>query len=1492
MLRYWWLIALVGLVRAFTPEISYTTHPRLSQNILYFDDAPVVLNLNDMTLFRSEDSGKNWERSLNDIDTIFIDPIKKERAFAFTVGGKHYVTNDRGKTWNEFSVPMASDMAFDLNVNSKDTDQVLLSFLECDDQGSCKTAIYYSIDGFRSDPTVLVKDAAKCLFTKSSDAFDAGDDSRILCLKTERDEHGYVRRSEVITSTDFFATEPQVLNDASGVFAGSYVLDIRIVQSFAVAVVQTDKYDTFGASVFLFVSKDGVNFSKAIMDESLISNGFSFLPSTKDSLHISVWGTNGSNTANILSSDFEGIHFRNLLGQVEGSGLLGFIDVDKVETIEGVWIAKVMEGYDLGSFAPNSRSKITFDDGHSWQYLKTETCNGDESCGLNVLSMQERVGNGQGTTGSTPGILMAIGNEGETLEQDVLKMHTYVSRDGGWTWTKTLEEPCVFAFGDLGNIIVAAPYVKKDQDNLITKKFYYSLDQGANWQTLELEQAVFPSLLTTAIDGTTTNFLYVGLQPVKDGGVKQVIYSLDFNKAFDKTCDEDDFENWFGRSQENDRGSCVFGHRDIYKRRKQDAMCFVNKVFDDLKFEEAPCDCTDADFECSFGFSLNSKGECVPDKSAMLKLCAEASDKELKLKLKRKIPGNMCVGGGVQIDDYTFNCDDDLLKTERIQTIETKFEGKVANYYFMDRADYGTSDETLLVKTTRNVVHISHDAGATFRKFETDDEIVHIYLNPYFKNIVLLISASDKIYMSTNRAKTFLSFSTPSEVNPFGLPIISFDKGNAERFIFFGDEGCDSQFSATCKPVAFITEDSGRNWNPLVRGAKHCDFVGSKYTSLNVDTNLIFCQVHQDGGDSLISSNDKFANQKVLFESIVGFATTSYFTIVASIDGDALQAHVTIDGETFADADFPKDFIVSKQQAYTVLGSETGAIFLHVTTNERPGSEFGAILKSNANGTSYVMSEKHVNRNVFGFVDYERVEGLEGIAIINTVKNFDEAKAGALKQLRSRITFNDGSDWYFIQPPHTDSEGKKYQCIGSPLGECALHLHGYTERRDFRDTFSSGSATGLLLGVGNVGDKLGSFNDASTFITNDGGSTWKEVKKGVYQWEFGDRGSIIVLVNDQSNTNVIHYSLDEGNTWNDYQFTEESVQVTDIVTVPSDTSKKFLLVTRSDSNNGDESRTFTIDFENVFVRQCVLDLEHPDQDDFEYWTPNHPLSASNCLFGHEAKYLRKLRDRVDCFIGSAPMGQAFKVIRDCPCTRHDFECDYNYIKAEDGTCKLVPGLEPEDRSEVCRVDKDAVEYFEPTGYRKIPMSTCQGGQEFDKWNPIPCPGKEREFGKKHSGKLGGFGLAMVIVIPIVVFVLAVWFVYDKGIRRNGGFARFGEIRLGEDDDLIERNLTDKVVNSIVRSGITVIAAAIATYKTVGMMSHGVIETVRNVFARGTRYHTRGAGYTTVGVNDYRDDDDLLGAVLDDEDYEIDDDIEAGPDIHDASEAYTDDRNLE
>jgi len=86
-----------------------------------------------------------------------------------------------------------------------------------------------------------------------------------------------------------------------------------------------------------------------------------------------------------------------------------------------------------------------------------------------------------------------------------------------------------------------------------------------------------------------------------------------------------------------------------------------------------------------------------------------------------------------------------------------------------------------------------------------------------------------------------------------------------------------------------------------------------------------------------------------------------------------------------------------------------------MTMSEPPSPYWGNILKSNSNGTYFGMSVENVNRDERGYVDFEKMIGLDGIALVNVVSNTDEAVVTNSKKLQSRITHNDGrcSMWIF-----------------------------------------------------------------------------------------------------------------------------------------------------------------------------------------------------------------------------------------------------------------------------------------------------------------------------------------------------------------------------------------------------------------------------------------------------------------------------------------------
>src|SRR5690606_21598043 len=139
------------------------------------------------------------------------------------------------------------------------------------------------------------------------------------------------------------------------------------------------------------------------------------------------------------------------------------------------------------------------------------------------------------------------------------------------------------------------------------------------------------------------------------------------------------------------------------------------------------------------------------------------------------------------------------------------------------------------------------------------------------------------------------------------------------------------------------------------------------------------------------------------------------------------------------------------------------------------------------------------------------------------------------------------------------------------------------ERMDKKKTYSVATAVGLMFGVGNVGPHLGSFEEADTFMTTDGGISWKQVQKGVWTWQYGDQGSITVLVKQwrpgqKVKTNYAMYSTDEGETWKKYQFAEGEVAVHDITSPRSGSSRNFIIWA---SKGDDEMLAINLDFSGL-----------------------------------------------------------------------------------------------------------------------------------------------------------------------------------------------------------------------------------------------------------------------------------------------------------------------
>jgi len=122
------------------------------------------------------------------------------------------------------------------------------------------------------------------------------------------------------------------------------------------------------------------------------------------------------------------------------------------------------------------------------------------------------------------------------------------------------------------------------------------------------------------------------------------------------------------------------------------------------------------------------------------------------------------------------------------------------------------------------------------------------------------------------------------------------------------------------------------------------------------------------------------------------------------------------------------------------------------------------------------------------------------------------------------------------------------------------------------------------MAVGNVGETLAGYTDSDTFLSRDAGFSWQEVHKDAHMWEFGDSGSILIMANDEQPTDHVLFSTDEGQNWREYKFSDQPIRIGVIVTVPMDTSRKFILFGEYPKQSG--AVAVHIDFSSLTSKKC------------------------------------------------------------------------------------------------------------------------------------------------------------------------------------------------------------------------------------------------------------------------------------------------------------------
>ncbi|KAJ6624911.1 Oligoxyloglucan reducing end-specific cellobiohydrolase [Mycena sp. CBHHK59/15] len=1369
------LISLPCLLLAQNPEHAITTFQNLPARLFFFDDTTSAIYHDSIEgdVYVSPDEGKTWKRA-DDIPKgtaamVIEHPFDNSYAFVLTRTKTHYRTADRGKTWRSFEVPITPALVarpLSFHSDPQNSGYILFQGTVCDKIGwgaVCHDETYLTKDAFSSPSRQILSETSRCQFAHSSKDFkhDAHPDL-IYCVafdtKTTNGGHT-LSSSRLFSSTDFFENEKKVEELGIGKNAKG-VIAFAIVSKFAVVALK-DLSPANQGEMLLYVTVDTKTWAKAQFPHAssakLRENAYTLVESTTHSLAVDVVLQDQSSIGTLFVSNSNGTFFVQSLKDTNRNEM-GFVDYERIYGLEGIGIANVVANAEdvEGRGEPKQlKSLITFDDGSTWSPIRAPSVDSEgkrvkcnpadtEICSLHLHSVTAPHNFGRIFSSPAPGFVMAVGSIGNSLlpyeESD-----TFLSTDGGLSWSMVRMDAHKYEFGDSGSILV----VVNDEEGVSDVR--YSLDLGKTWKSYNFGVKLRARALTTIPDSTSQKFVLLGQVARKDQTNeigRFVIVYLDFANTRKRKCGDNDFEQWNVRAHNSE---CLMGHKQWYKRRKPDVDCYVGEKFMDPVEHEESCECTDADYECDYNY-VREGDECVPvgPEPIPAGICKTPDQTYMGSSGYRKVPGNTCTGGSKDAQ-VPKSCSQAQPAEGAIIHQTFQFPSRIVQHaYFKDST-------TILVRLEDHTIWQSSNEGYTWDQKFPEEHFLAFYHHKYSSGRAYLITNSNKFFTTTDSGRTWNPLTAPTPPNTFRAQVLRFHP-DSDKLIWTGNKDCDGPLAQNCHAEAQYSRNNGRKWIFVENYVVNCAW--AKDAKLDADPTEILCESYRDktgsqkffqGNNplSLVEGSSYFTKKTKLFDEVVGFAKFSEFLIVAELlpEKRSLDLQVSLDGVRFATGMFPPS-MHPETHAYTVLESSTGSLFLHMTMSEPPNPYWGNILKSNSNGTYFGLSVENVNRDERGFVDFEKMIGLDGIALINVVANPQEAALTGRKALQSRITHNDGGTWKPLTPPSRDSHGTKYECDST---NCDLHIHGYTERTDPRATYSSPSIVGLIMAVGNVGEALAPYDQSDTFLSRDAGFTWEEVHKDAHLWEFGDSGSILVMANDEEPTDHVLFSTDEGLNWREYQFSNEKMRVQSIVTVPSDTSRRFILI--GYFAHAYESTVVHLDFTALTSKQCVLSVDNPGNDDFELWSPSEERTEQ-CLFGRQTLYHRRVRNR-NCVVGNQPKASE-RIEKNCVCLETDFECEFNYFKNDAGECVLVSGTTPFPNDDSCRDGGDY--WYERTPYRKISFSSCDGGERPDRGPRHDCPG--------FKGHSGFFWFMMLLLPAIFVTAVAYWYYNRSGLARG------------------------------------------------------------------------------------------------------------------------------
>ncbi|XP_061824139.1 VPS10 domain-containing receptor SorCS1-like isoform X1 [Nerophis lumbriciformis] len=316
------------------------------------------------------------------------------------------------------------------------------------------------------------------------------------------------------------------------------------------------------------------------------------------------WHQNDS--YNLYMSESRGLFFTLMLENVVSSGGPEgniMIDLYEVAGIKGVFLSnKVVEN--------QVKTYITYNKGRDWRLLRapaTDLQGKSVDCEQPYCSLHLHlhVSENPYTSGNivskdtAPGVIIASGVVGPELS--TTNVSIFITFDAGNTWKEAFQEEYSVFYLNQGGSLVAIRHTP-----LPIRHIWLSFDEGRNWDKFSFTSS--PLYVDGVLGEPGEDTLVMTIFGHFSHRSEWQLVKIDFRSVFQRRCTSRDYVTW----QLHDEGeACIMGMKRIFHKLRVNGRCvkardqYVPQVSDS-------CPCTEADFECDYGFERQVDGSCSP----------------------------------------------------------------------------------------------------------------------------------------------------------------------------------------------------------------------------------------------------------------------------------------------------------------------------------------------------------------------------------------------------------------------------------------------------------------------------------------------------------------------------------------------------------------------------------------------------------------------------------------------------------------------------------------------------------------------------------------------------------------------------------------------------------------------------------------------------------------------------------------------------------------